>query len=76
LGTIFFFNDGSVVFWGTPKSDIERTLSSIKPFLTNPLKQPTKEKLFFHYSDENSMDKDTIFIARSSSGNSKKAVNP
>ena len=51
MGTVFFFEQGSVIFWGSPHTEIDRTLKTLSPFLNSPLVESHKERMKYFYTD-------------------------
>lgn len=61
MGIAFFFEEGTVVLWGTSPNETRRTLERLEPYLNNPLPE-TRETMKFRYAESAGVERDIIRI--------------
>eukprot|EP01117_Protostelium_nocturnum_P007472 TRINITY_DN2670_c0_g1_i1.p1 TRINITY_DN2670_c0_g1~~TRINITY_DN2670_c0_g1_i1.p1 ORF type:complete len:415 (-),score=144.71 TRINITY_DN2670_c0_g1_i1:192-1412(-) len=61
-GDVFYFEGGSVVFWGVSQSDAVNVLQELKKFEKNPVSVVPTESMDYTFTDANSHIRDDIIF--------------
>lgn len=73
--TVFYFEGGSMVCWGTSQEDNEKLLQELKPFEIHSIDQIQTETMYFTYGSESSLvESDLLSISSPSSVGDKEVT--